>query len=176
MTSRIQCWAPVALVAVVFLYAATPVFAAAEGDAEKSYLLKEAPKDAKEVKQVKKKAKNGDEIVIVGRIGGRRNPWVKGAAAFTIVDTSLKSCDQIPGDNCPTPWDYCCEADINESAVFVTFVNDQGKIIKQDARKLLKVKELDTVVIQGQVKRDKADNVSILASNLYVRKEKKDVK
>jgi hypothetical protein len=173
MTSRMRCWAPVALLTLVSLYGVRPVLAAADGEAEKGYLLKEEPKDAKEVKQVKEKAKNGDEVIIVGRIGGRRNPWVKGAAAFSIVDTSLKSCDQIPGDNCPTPWDYCCEADINKSAVFVTFVDDQGKIIKKDARQLLKVKELQTVVIQGKVKRDKTDNVSILASKLYVRNDKR---
>lgn len=153
-----------------------PMVLADETERPKGYLLKEEPEDAKEVKAVRKEAKHGDEVVIVGRIGGRKNPWVKGAAAFSIVDTSLKSCDQIPGDNCPYPWDYCCEADLGKSTVFVTFVDDAGKIVKEDARKLLKVKELQTVVIEGKVKRDKADNVSILASKLYVRKDKRVLK
>ena len=46
--------------------------------------------------------------------------------------------------------------------------DDDGKVVKKDARELLGVKELDTVVIQGKAKRDKAGNVTILASKLYV--------
>jgi hypothetical protein len=148
---------------------------AAEPAATKGLLLKEEPKDAKEVKAVRAKAKHGEDVVVVGRIGGRKNPWIKNAAAFSIVDTSLKSCDQIPGDTCPYPWDYCCEADLGKSTVFVTFVDDAGKLVKQDARKLLKVKELQTVVIEGKVKRDKANNVSIVASKIFVRQDKRAV-
>lgn len=144
----------------------------AEPAVEKGYLLEEEPKEAKEVKAVKKDAKNGEEIVVVGRIGGRKNPWVKGAAAFSIVDASLKSCDQIEGDSCPYPWDYCCEADLPSATLFVTFVDDQGKIVKKDARELLKVKELQTVVVQGKVKRDKTNNMTLLASKVFVRNEK----
>lgn len=164
------------VLAALLIRGQTTQVLAAETDGKKAYLLKEEPKDAKEVKFVREKGKDGQEVVVVGRIGGRRNPWVKGAAAFSIVDSSLKSCDQIPGDKCPTPWDYCCESDINKSTVFVTFVDDAGKILKKDARQLLKIKELQTVVIQGKVKRDKANNVSILASKLYVRSDKRVLK
>jgi hypothetical protein len=145
---------------------------AAEPVEQKGYLLEEEPKEVKEVKAVRKDAKNGDEIAVVGRIGGRKNPWVKGAAAFSIVDASLKSCDQIEGDTCPHPWDYCCEADLPSATLFVTFVDDQGKVVKKDARELLKLKELQTVVIQGKVKRDKTNNVTLLASKVFVRNEK----
>jgi hypothetical protein len=145
----------------------------AETTREKGFLLKKEPEDAKQVKAIREKAKNGEAVVVVGRIGGRTNPWVKGTAAFSIVDSSLKSCDQIEGDACPTPWDYCCEADINKSTLLVAFVDDAGKIVKKDARQLLKVKELQTVVVQGKVKRDKSNNVSLLASKLYVRNLKK---
>ena len=148
----------------------------AEAPSEKGYLLKEEPKEAKAVIKVRKDAKNGDEVVVVGRIGGRANPWVKGAAAFSIVDEAVKSCDQIPGDNCPTPWDYCCEVGLPQKTMFVTFVDEAGKVVRKDARQLLKVKELQTVVVKGKVKRDKADNVSIQATNLYVRPSKRAVK
>ena len=59
---------------------------------------------------VRKDAKDRQEVVVVGRIGGRVNPWIKGAAAFSIVDRSLKPCNEIEGDTCKTPWDYCCES------------------------------------------------------------------
>jgi hypothetical protein len=144
---------------------------------EKSgYLLKEEPKGAKAVMKVKKEAKDGEDVVVVGRIGGRVNPWVKGAAVFSIVDESIKSCDQIPGDTCPTPWDYCCEVDLPKKTLLLMFVDETGKVVKKDARELLKVKELQTVVVKGKVKRDKADNVTIHASNLFVRSDKRILK
>jgi hypothetical protein len=38
-----------------------------------------------------------------------------------------------------------------------------------DARRLLDVKELQTVVIKGRTKRDEAGNLTVIASSLYVR-------
>src|SRR5262245_32411968 len=67
------------------------------------FVLKEEPKDAASVLDTREKAQDKDDVVVVGRIGGRTNPWVKGAAAFSIVDTSLKACNENPGDTCPTP-------------------------------------------------------------------------
>ncbi len=60
----------------------------------------------------RKMPKTQQDVVVVGRIGGRVNPWVKGTAAFPIVDRSLKPCNEIEGDTCETPWDYCCEAEL----------------------------------------------------------------
>jgi hypothetical protein len=48
------------------------------------------------------------------------------------------------------------------------FVDETGAVIKKDARELLGVKELDTVVVQGKARRDKVGNVVILASKLHV--------
>lgn len=163
---------PLLFAALVSAAGITSLGVAAEPAKEKGYVLEEEPKDVKEVKAIRKDAKNGEEIAVVGRIGGRKNPWVKGAAAFSIVDTSLKSCDQMEGDKCPYPWDYCCEADLPSATLFVTFVDESGKIVKKDARELLKLKELQTVVIQGKVKRDKTNNVTLLASKVFVRNEK----
>ena len=137
------------------------------------YLLKEEPKGAKAVMKIRKESKDGEDVIVVGRIGGRKNPWVKGAAVFSIVDESIKSCDQIPGDTCPTPWDYCCEANLPQKTLLLLFVDDAGKVVKKDAREMLKVKELQTVVVKGKVKRDKANNVTILATNVFVRSDKR---
>jgi hypothetical protein len=144
---------------------------AAEGDA---YKLAEAPKDAAEVLATREAAKDQQPVVVVGRIGGRTNPWIKGVAAFSIVDRSLTPCNEIEGDTCPTPWDYCCEADLPKATVFVTFVDGDGKVVKQDARELLGVKELDTVFIEGKAKRDKAGNVTVVASKLFVQSDEKE--
>jgi hypothetical protein len=71
------------------------------------YLLDSEPEGGIGVTKVRKEAKDQDEVVIVGRIGGQVDPWVRDRAAFFIVDLSLKSCADIGSDNCPNPWDFC---------------------------------------------------------------------
>jgi hypothetical protein len=107
----------------------------------------------------------------VGRIGGSENPWIEGRAAFSIVDNSLKACSDIPGDNCPRPWDYCCQTDqLPTATALVKLVDESGELVKTDARKLLQLKELATVVVQGKAQRDEAGNLTVLADGIYVRK------
>ena len=93
---------------------------------------------------------------------------MQGTAAFTIVDNSLRACSDIPGDKCPTPWDYCCEADLPKARTLVKVVGADGNIIGTDARELLGVQELQTVYVQGKARRDADGNLSILASRVYV--------
>ncbi len=75
-------------------------------DASK-YLLNSEPDDGTGVIKVRAEAKDQDDVVIVGRIGGSEIPWVEGRAAFYIVDASLKSCTEVGSDHCPKPWDFC---------------------------------------------------------------------
>ncbi len=143
--------------------AATP---SAEG---KSFILASEPADAKGVNQTRKDSKDADEIAIVGRIGGDANPWVDDQAAFMIVDTKLAPCADEEG--CPTPWDYCCLTDqLPENKAMVKFVDDKGEPLSTDARKLLGLKELQTVVVHGKAKRDDAGNLTVLADGIFVRK------
>jgi hypothetical protein len=135
------------------------------------FLLKEEPKAVASVIAVRNNAKDQQEVTVIGRIGGKKNPWIRNVAAFPIVDQSLKSCDQN-GHNCPYPWDYCCSANLAKSMILVVFVDEKGEQIKKDARELLGVKELDTVVIQGKARRDKAGGIVILASKLHVRSDR----
>jgi hypothetical protein len=131
-------------------------------------LLEEEPKEAVDVIATRKDSKDQEEIVVVGRIGGRVNPWVKGMAAFSIVDRSLTPCNEMEGDTCKTPWDYCCITNLPKATLLVMVTNKDGKVVKKGARELLGVKELDTVTIVGKAKRDKSGNVSILATKMYV--------
>jgi len=71
------------------------------------YLLGSEPEGGAGVIKIRSQAKDQDDVVIVGRIGGSENPWVDGRAAFSIVDVSIKSCADIGSDDCPKPWDYC---------------------------------------------------------------------
>ena len=47
---------------------------------------------------------------------------------------------------------------------------DNGDLVKVDARELLDVKELSTVIVKGKANRDEAGNLTILASGVYVKK------
>lgn len=136
------------------------------------FLLTVEPGVANDVIKVRENSSDGDDVVIVGRIGGSQNPWIEGRAAFSIVDGSLKACSDIEGDNCPTPWDYCCETSkLPTATALVKIVDERGDLVKADARDLLQVNELSTVVVQGKAKRDDAGNLTVLASTIYVKKK-----
>ena len=132
------------------------------------YLLTSQPVDSVEVKELLDQAKDGDEVVVIGRIGGEKNPWVEGLAMFNIVDNSLVPCNEIPGDKCPFPWDYCCATDLATSRTTVEVVDTNGKTVQEDARRLLRVTELQTVVVKGTARRDEDGNVTLIATGIFV--------
>ena len=137
------------------------------------FLAKSDIAGATEVTEARETVKNSDEIIIVGRIGGSLDPWVAGRAAFFIVDRSLKSCiDGTPeGESCSceTPWDYCCATDqLKDAMALVKFVENNGKVVDHDARKIFGIKELQTVTVQGTAERDDAGNLTILATKMFV--------
>lgn len=137
--------------------------------ADSEYLLEAEPKGAADVKDARQKT-DGDEVVVVGRIGGRENPWIEGEAAFMIVDRSLTPCNERPDDNCPVPWDYCCDTpDLPTHSVLVELIDADGKPVTIDARKLLGVKELQTVVVHGKLHKDDS-GLSVRATGVFVRK------
>src|SRR5437870_8661249 len=61
------------------------------------FVLASEPAGAKNVIDVKKEAKDGDEVVVLGRIGGSKTPFFKDRVSFTIVDPSFVSCDEMEG-------------------------------------------------------------------------------
>jgi hypothetical protein len=136
----------------------------------KAFVLAIEPAAPKDVKDARADAQDADEITVVGRIGGDTNPWIEGQAAFMVVDNSLKPCNEKDDDGCPTPWDYCCDADaLPTHKALVKIVDAEGKTVPTDARKLLGLKELQTVVVHGKAKRDEAGNLTVLADGIYVR-------
>ncbi|MFN0018620.1 MAG: hypothetical protein ACKVP0_10195 [Pirellulaceae bacterium] len=132
------------------------------------YQLNAEPAGALEVLDAKDQAKDGEPIVVVGRLGGGVEPWIDGRAAFLLVDTRiLPSCqeeDQCKAD-CPD-----CAKEMLAASTMVKFLGDDGKVLPVDARTLLGVKEQETVVIEGVASRDKSGNVSISAKGIYVRR------
>jgi hypothetical protein len=136
-----------------------------------SVLLDKEPAGAQHVLEVKEKREDGDEVAVVGRIGGSRKPMIDGRAAFTIVDVSLDPCNVPEDEGCPTPWDYCCEEPwgLNKATLLVKFVDDSGKTVLKDAMAWLGVTPLNTVVVQGTLKRENGAIV-LIASGIFIKK------
>jgi hypothetical protein len=139
------------------------------------FLLASEPAGALGALDARKQTKDGDDVVIVGRIGGRDDPWGNGQASFSIIDASFTPCNERAGDDCTTPWDYCCNTKEEKLAAMATvqIVDNSGSVVQTPAKELLGVKELQTVVVRGKAKRNDSGNLIVLATGLYVRPDKK---
>ena len=109
------------------------------------FVLTEEPEGGLDVAAARESVADGDETVVIGRIGGSTRPWVEGRTAFDIVDPSLLACsDEKPNGetcSCPTPWDYCCELDkLPDAMASVRFVDPEGSVLKHDAREFFDLK------------------------------------
>jgi hypothetical protein len=132
------------------------------------FLASSEPEGALPVGDARQSVADGESVTLVGLIGGSSKPFVDGLAAFTIVDPKVPYCAADEG--CPTPWDYCCQTDaVKENIATIKLVDDSGKPVTIDARELLNVKELSTVVVQGEAKRDEQGNLTIAADKVFVR-------
>lgn len=133
-----------------------------------SYIAASEPLDAVPVGLARKQSENGQEITLVGRIGGSSEPFIDGLAAFTIVDPNVPYCADDEG--CPTPWDYCCETDaVKSNIATVKIIDTSGKPIQRSAKSLIPLKELSVIVVKGIAKRDEQGNLSIATTQVFVR-------
>lgn len=132
------------------------------------YHLKTEPTGAVEILDLKDQAQDGAPVVVVGRLGGGITPWVDGRAAFLLVDTRISpSCEEggVCKADCPD-----CAKELASASAMVKFLGEDGKVISVDARKLLGVNELETIVVQGVTNRDKEGNVTVSAKGIFVRR------
>jgi hypothetical protein len=112
-----------------------------------------APEGARHVSEVKVDAKEGDTIVVRGRVGGPA-PFVPGRAVMTLADTeNLIACSDREHDPCPKPWDYCCESpdDITANSLTVQVVDADGRPLKAGLEGAGGIDPLDFVVVTGTV-------------------------
>jgi hypothetical protein len=133
------------------------------------WMLSSAPADAQSVKEAKADATEGEQVVVRGRIGGRMKPMTAGSPVFVIMDLSVPHCGQIPGDQCPTPWDYCCEKpeDITANSATVQIVNESGEALDTDPASA-GLKPLDEIIVVGTVGPRPGDDVfTIRAKGVY---------
>ena len=143
----------------------------AEDKLPESLFLKESPATATNVGDLKKTAKEGDEVVLRGQIGGQANDNLNASrATFMIADMKLVPCNKIPGDTCKTPWDFCC-VPVNEKAAniaIIQVVDAKGKLIKTTLKGSNGLDNLSVVVVKGKVAKVDAANLIVNATGIYV--------
>jgi hypothetical protein len=146
----------------------------ATGLSKDKHVLADEPGGAKHIFALREEAsqvKDGEEIVVVGRIGGSKKPFT-GRASFTIVDASLKPCNELEGDTCEEPWDYCCEPleNLARATLLIKIVDPDGKTFSEDAQTTLGLEPLQTVVVRGRAQKGEGGRISSLnASGVFVR-------
>ena len=114
-----------------------------------TWLVAALPAGAIPVAEAKQSAREGDQVVVRGRIGGRREPMTAGVAVFVMIDPAIPHCEI---GKCKAPWDYCCETpeSITTNSATVQLVGDNGKPMTIDLGKHA-LKPLDEIVVVGTV-------------------------
>jgi hypothetical protein len=105
-----------------------------------------------------------DEVTVEGRL----YKITKGYAAMRIMDLTMDYCGEInKEENCPTPWDYCCntKGDIAAGSLLVEARNADGKPLKTPALPNLRL--LDKVKVTGKLIKDDHGNLVLLASGMF---------
>lgn len=133
-----------------------PVEVAAVGpSAALSQVLSAAPAgDPQSIHIIRLTAKPGDEITIHGRIMGSVSPFVDGRALFILGDPeTLTPCNEVPGDECDTPWDVCCDTPEAKKlgTATIQIVDDGGHVLKEGVEGIGGLEKLARVTVTGKV-------------------------
>lgn len=135
------------------------------------FILADEPEDAVGVIEARESAEDGAPVVVVGRIGGSANPWIKGRAAFLLLDASMSVVAE--GEDSGGPelcTGDCCASERAGCTTLVKVVDADGKLVAADSRHLLGVAENDFVVVRGKVNKDESGNIIVLADGVFIRR------
>lgn len=133
-------------------------------------ILDTAPEGAIPVSEARKTAKPGDTVTISGKVAGAMNPFTEGYATLILSDRTLETCDLIPGDECPTPWDACCADPEHIKAVRLTLqvVGEDGVPIAQTLKGVAGMAELTPLIATGTVAKESTEeNLIVNVTGLF---------
>ena len=150
---------------------ADPVLPTAEFNA---FFTEQPIADAKPIHLARTTSKPGDGIVISGLIMGREKVFVDGRASFLLGDPEkMKPCNEMPGDECATPWDACCDSkEVKRgNIVSIQIVDGEGRVLSGELKGVNGLKELSSVTISGTVDQNStAENLVVNATMIHVSK------
>jgi hypothetical protein len=120
---------------------------------------------ARQAAEVRKDAKDGEDVVVAGRAKDFNGKL----AVFTLADMALVSCADMGDDQCKTPWDYCCVAPdlLAAGLVTVELHDEDGRPIRTPIKGFHGLDHLDRLQIAGKVKRDDGGNVTIVMTKMH---------
>lgn len=129
-----------------------------------------APPDARGVGELKADAQASGSITITGKVGGRVNPFVEGAAIFVLTDGALKSCTDLHPGACETPWDYCCEPkdSLMANTATIQVVDKDGKPLRTSLEGAHGLIGLATVTVVGTIAEKGDDLLIVNAEHIHV--------
>lgn len=133
--------------------------------------LASAPADPAGIKAAKAAGSPGGKVVLRGRIGGSKDPFVANRAIFTLVDDALPACSDNPDDACESPWDYCCEKreDIASNSATVQVVGADGAPVRAGLNGVGGLAPLARVIVIGTVsQKDDSGTFVVSATGLSV--------
>jgi hypothetical protein len=151
----------------------TPTSAAPEQAEQTSlteFFLEDPPSDVISVSEARDLAQPGEPVTVKGRVAGSSKPFSEDYALVMLVDETVKTCEQIPGDNCPKPWDACCvpSEDLAANRLTVQLVDEQGTPLARGLKGVNGLQELDTLIIQGAAAEGSTpENLIINAESIY---------
>ncbi len=139
---------------------------------------KQAPAgEAQDVARLKATAKEGEVVLVRGRIGGSKEPFTPGVAVMLLAQRDgLTACSDMQMDPpCPTPWDFCCEVrnKILAHTATVQVVGRDGKPLRLGLKGRGGLAELENIVVQGTVGPRPNKQVLVINANaIHVLEEK----
>jgi len=161
-----------AILAVLGLFAAAGCGTGREADVAAKrdlYLRTEEPAGATSFIDARLTLAEKPAVVLVGRIAaGDQDPFVEGQAAFTVTDAFGDHGSDGGHDpaNCP----FCKRrASQPTSKAIVQFLDEQGKVVPIDARKLFDLKPNQVVVVEGKATVDPLNVMFVAAKAIHVR-------
>ena len=137
-----------------------------------SVLISDAPANPISVIEARKNPTAGTEVVVSGDIMGKDPVFVPNRALLTLGDPNvLTTCNRRPDDECPKPWDACCDdEDVrNQSIITVQVLDADGKLVKSGLKGLGDMKELSSLIVKGTVADgSNANNLIITATAIHI--------
>lgn len=137
-------------------------------------LLIDEPADAVGILELRDAKPADTEVVVFGRVGGVADPWTRDKASFVISDPTLASAEEhghtgSNGEACNCPF---CVANRKpaDGIAIVEVVDQDGKVMPFDARRLLGVAVDETIVVRGRARVDGLGNLVVAANGCYIRR------
>lgn len=140
-------------------------------------VLQTAPDKPVDIATMRTSAQAGETVTFTGKIMGSDTVFMDGRAVMILGDPKkMTPCNEIPGDECPAPWDVCCDDPdvVTASIVTVQVVDESGKPVKASLKGVSGLTELSSVTVTGEVAASSnKENMLVNATGIYVHPSKK---